>query len=182
VTGQSLDGARATSQVIILRFLADIEPQWAAEQYALFRRSYVVRRLGLPVVREYPPGRQGSGDVDSGPLILDASMSATTLMLGTARLYGDAALAAALDHSGEALGLPLTFAGRKRYAFGLLPIGDAFLAWSKSATPWYGPVLPAAHTPLLPPTWRLPFQLVSLLLGAPFALLTLRQKRRPVKR
>jgi hypothetical protein len=35
----------------------------------------------------------------------------------------------------EGLVVPVTMLGRKRYALGFLPIGDEFLAWSKTAHP-----------------------------------------------
>lgn len=39
--------------------------------------------------------------------------------------------AAALARAAQLLGLPVPGAGGRRYAFGLLPVGDAFLAWAR---------------------------------------------------
>jgi len=163
-TGQPIEGARGSSQSIIARFLTEIDPAWGREQYALFRQQFVATPLGVAGVREYPQGVAGQGDVDSGPLVLGVSLSASAVTLGAALALGDDALADPLLHASETFGLPIGWSGGKRYLFGALPIGDAFLAWSKSARLWVAP--PAALD--LPPVarwwWRLPAHALSLLL------------------
>jgi hypothetical protein len=162
VTGTPQEVARGTSQSMIHRFLAEIDPPFATEQYLRFRERYVVRPLGLgPAVREYPKGLDGPGDVDSGPLPLGVSLSATVVTIGAAQVHGDARLAGALANYGELAGVPIDTPRTKRYALGLLPLGDAFLAWSKTARPWVaGPADPPP--PGIPRWWALP--LLSLLL------------------
>ncbi|MEV5968319.1 hypothetical protein AB0L70_41520 [Kribbella sp. NPDC051952] len=123
-------GARASSQGLIQRFLVEVDPAFAQSQYKLFKERFVTS-VG---VREYPKGVGGTGDVDSGPLILGMSLSATVVAIGAARVQHDP-LADRLTRQGELLGLPLTGLKTKRYLFGALPIGDAFLAWSTSARP-----------------------------------------------
>jgi hypothetical protein len=44
-----------------------------------------------------------------------------------------------LLHASEGFGLPVSWGGAKRYLFGVVPIGDAFLVWSKAARPWIAP-------------------------------------------
>jgi hypothetical protein len=106
----------------------------------------------------------GAGDVDSGPLPLGISLSATAVTLGAAQVHGDAPLAGALANYGELAGLPLGTPWTKRYAFGLLPIGDAFLAWSKTARPWVA-TLPAPPSAVISPWWRVPLLSILSLLG-----------------
>lgn len=163
-SGQPRETARGSSQSIIARFLVEIDPEWGRADYARFREQFVTTVGGVPGVREYPVGIDGPGDVDSGPLLFGISLSATTVTLGAALLHNDRELSDALLHASEATGLPLEWGGGKRYAFGLLPVGDAFLVWSKTARPWIAP--PPA--PILPPVvagwWRLPYNAVSLLL------------------
>ena len=167
-TGEPLEPARGTSQSVINRFLAEIEPVWAGEQYERFHRTFIVTRLGLPGVREFPDGVDGSADVDSGPLLLGVSMSASVVTAGAARLHGDRELATALYGTMESLGLPLTLSGEKRYVFGLVPVGDAFIAWSSGAQRWT-PGGPAAHYPRrLSRGWRLPMHGVT---AVPFGVL-----------
>nr|WP_067467112.1 hypothetical protein [Nocardia amamiensis] len=154
-----VEGARGSSQSVIQRFLPEIDAAWAGEQYSAFRRLFVDTPLGLPGVREYPHGQNGAGDVDSGPLVLGVSASATVVAIGAARVHGDRSLAGPLTGLGESLGVPVTLGNSKRYAFGALPVGDAFLAWS-FAVPL------ATTTTSFPPVvqwwWRMPWHALAL--------------------
>lgn len=172
------ESARGSSQSLIQRFLPEIDPEWAREQYRAFRATFVDTPLGLPAVREYPRGRSGTGDVDSGPLILGISASATVVALGAARVHGDRALAGPLTGLGESLGIPIEAGGTKRYAFGALPLGDAFLAWSFAAPFATAP----SFSPVVPRWWRLPWHVLALttvaVLLLPVVRLRVRRKRR----
>src|SRR5207248_2280587 len=107
-TGDPVEVARGSSQSIILRFLIEVDPDFARAQYLRFRDRYVVSPLGLgPAVREYPDGMAGPADVDSGPLPLGVSLSATVVTIGAAQVHGDVQLAAALANYGELAGLPV---------------------------------------------------------------------------
>jgi hypothetical protein len=164
-TGALLDGARGTSQAIIQRFLVDVDPVFAREQYLRFRDQFLDRPLWLgPAIREYPHGVDGAGDVDSGPLIRGVSLSTTVVALGAAQAQGDHSLAGALANFGEFAGVPVTTFNTKRYAFGLLPIGDVFLAWSKTAHPWTTPA-PAPPDAVIGAWWRVPLLLLMLVIG-----------------
>ncbi|WP_229399741.1 hypothetical protein [Micromonospora okii] len=176
-TGAPAEVARATSQSMIQRFLVDVDPAFAREQYLRFRAAFVATPLGLgPAVREYPDGMDGPGDVDSGPLLLGVSLSATVVTLGAAQVQGDDALAGALANYGDLAGVPVDTPWTRRYALGVLPVGDAFLAWSKTARPW------VADAPPPPPAtvrwwWRLPLLSLLLLAGAVLWLPDLRRRR-----
>ncbi|MGI5401309.1 hypothetical protein ACQEVG_18025 [Streptomyces sp. CA-135486] len=180
-TGEPVEVARGSSQSLIQRFLPDVDPVFADEQYRRFRDQYVTWPLGLgPAVREYPDGMDGPADVDSGPLPLGVSLSASVVTIGAAQIHHDAPLAAALAQSSEFVGLPVDTPWTKRYAFGLLPIGDAFLAWSKAARP---SVARAASPPpsTVSPWWPTPLLSILVVVGAaPWlpALLRRRQRRR----
>jgi hypothetical protein len=177
-TGDAAEVARGSSQSLIHRFLGEIDPVFAGAQYLRFRELYVVSPLGLgPAVREYPDGMDGPADVDSGPLPLGVSLSASAVTIGAAQVHGDGPLAAALADYAELVGLPVDTPWTKRYAFGLLPIGDAFLAWSKTARPWVGP------SPSPPPAsiswwWRTPLLFLLVVLGAVPWLPALVRRRR----
>jgi hypothetical protein len=160
-TGQPLEGARGSSLSIMMRFLPEIDPAWGAAQYAAFRRQFVTTIAGLPGVREYPLGTEGQGDVDSGPLLAGVSLSASAVTLGAALAQGDRALADPLLHTGEVLGLPLSWGETKRYALGQVPVGDAFLVWAKTARP-VGAAPPVPLPPVVPGWWRLPWHALAL--------------------
>ena len=183
-TGRPVEVARGSSQSIIQRFLPEIDAAFAREQYAIFRRTFIGRPLGLPGIREYPQGMSGGGDVDSGPLIFGVSASATVVTIGAAQVHGDAELARPLLQVGEAFGLPIQWSQRKRYALGLMPVGDAFLAWSKTAMPWTTPLPTVSHAPAVGRWWRLPMHALSLglilLLWLPLWIGRMRRRRMPL--
>ena len=56
---------RATSQTLIARFLADLDPERAQVTYERFRDQFLTSRLGIPAIKEHPPGVDAGGDVDS---------------------------------------------------------------------------------------------------------------------
>jgi len=134
-TGAPLQGARATSSTLIARFMGAIDPRAGTSYYRATRAAFITTRLGLTGTAEYPNGEEGEGDVDSGPLILGVSASASVVMASAAAFYGDEATANALFGTMELAGLPIDVGPGKRYGFGLLPVGDAFVAWASAAQP-----------------------------------------------
>lgn len=140
---------RGESVALMIRFVHEIDPAVAAAQYRGLERTFATRFAGLlPAVREYPRGVAGSGDIDSGPVVLGVSAPASVVGIAAARITGHHRAAADLRASPEVLGVPLQWRGRRSYAFGKLPVGDAFLAWSSVVRPWNTPPPPAsASTP-----------------------------------
>ena len=176
-TGGPVEVARGTSQSIIHRFLVEVDPAFAREQYLRFRDQFLVSPLGLgPGIREYPIDVDGPADVDSGPLPLGVSLSATVVTVGAAQVNRDSGLAAALANYAELAGVPVHTPRTKRYALGALPVGDAFLAWSKTARPWVAAVA-APPPPGIGWWWRLPLLLLFVLVGVGPWLPTLRRRR-----
>lgn len=170
-TGVAMEGARGSSQSLMLRFLPMIDTAFAQEQYQRYRRLFVTSFVGLPLVREYPRGSTGTGDIDSGPVLLGIGPAATIVGLGAARTFGDTALAVSLAQTLEFLGFPYTWGERKCYALGAMSIGDGFLAWAKTATPRC-----ATARVFSPPWWwRVPVHTLSLVLLALVWLPALRQ-------
>ena len=156
-----LPDARGSSAALMTVFVAEIDPEYAAVQHARLTDVFATRMAGvLPALREYRRGVAGPGDVDSGPLVLGASAPASVVGIAAARAVGDAETAAALGASSEALGLATSWGGRRRYLFGQLPVGDAFLAWART-TPLAAPAATGAFA-----GWRLRWGLASLLLLA----------------
>lgn len=100
--------------------LAAARPYWTA----LARQTDDV--LGFGGVREYPPGREGSGDVDSGPVVFGLSVSASGFALASARRFHDRARFRSMFASAWLLGLPVERGGRLGFAAGG-PLGDALL-------------------------------------------------------
>ncbi len=133
--GSVVEGPRGSSQALLLAFESDVDPNLAARDYRGFVRTFVVRRFGLVGVREFPAGAPGTADTDSGPLLSGVSASASAVALAAASRQRDAEFSQTLNAEAELLGLPLSWGGARRYGFGKLPVGDAFLAWARSQNP-----------------------------------------------
>ena len=163
--------ARATSQVIMLRMLPDIDAALAKQHYQRFRQRFLTRFLGAPCVLEYPRGIKGKGDVDSGPLVFGRSISGTVLMIAVAQVYGDQSLANAIAQAGEVVGMPWTSKGQKRYVGGILPIGDIIVGYSHVARPWFSEDqhFPATEYTVTP-FWRWKIHACSLVVLLPMLL------------
>jgi len=92
------------------------------------------------MVREYPHGHSGSGDIDSGPVILGYGVSATGFALGPARIHGDQALFGRLLRTAVLFGAPLQRKDTLEFVSGG-PLGNAILFAMLTAGdfPWRGP-------------------------------------------
>jgi len=83
-------------------------------------------RFGFGAIREYAPGHAGRGDVDSGPVLLGVSVSATGFALAPMRAFGNLDAFRALYRTVDLFGLPMRDGDRRRFAIGG-PIGNALL-------------------------------------------------------
>ena len=186
--GQSLEGPRGTSQSIVQAFwpalAIALDGAVDTGTWARFREAFVVRRAGLLGVLEYPRGATGVADVDSGPLVLGVSASASAVTLAAARAVGDLQLATDLEREAELLGLPLEWGGRRWYGFGVLPIGDAFLAWARSTPAATALPRPASEEQVGRPPWFLFVGTTSLASAGllVLAVIALGGRRRPGRR
>jgi hypothetical protein len=82
--------------------------------------------FGFGAIREYAPGYRGSGDIDSGPVILGASVSATGFALAPLRAHGEREAFVRLYRTTELFGLRSDRGDRTRFSIGG-PIGNALL-------------------------------------------------------
>jgi hypothetical protein len=146
-SGKPIQGARGSSQCLMLSFLKEIDSAFATEQFQLFKEHFVDTRFGLTGVREYPSGVNGLGDVDSGPVIFGMGGAASIVGIRTLGMYQHQE-AHELLHGIEALALPLENETEKKYLLGTLPMADAFIVWSQggvdtdSGNASNGPTLP----------------------------------------
>jgi hypothetical protein len=137
---QTIGGAaRGSGTALAAYFLGFAHEPTARTLYDGLLRSGVRTVAGFTTVREYPPGVTGSGDVDSGPVIFGASVSATGFALASARRYNDARSAevfGGIYRTAELFGMPYGLGGglgnTSGYAVGGL-IGDALLLAMQTA-------------------------------------------------
>lgn len=152
---------RGSSQSLMLSFLPEIDANFAQNQYKTYKNWFIQTKLGLPAVREYPIGTDGSGDVDSGPVIWDVGGSASIVGIRAAYENNDVQAAKSLRNSIETFALATNFGGKKKHLFGVLPMADAFVAWVNVKN---SPTLEQHSTSI---AWL--FHLISLLIIVPFS-------------
>lgn len=137
-SGEPLDAPRGSGSALAAYFLAYADPGLSRDLYRAVDARLSERFLGFGVVREYPatvPG--GEGDIDSGPLILGYSVSATGFALAGARIHRDPAAFARIYATAWLFGAPTTQGERLNFAAGG-PLGDALLFALMSAPPLAG--------------------------------------------
>ncbi len=178
-TGDLYDGARASSLVMALSFLGEIDADFAHEQYARFRELYAQPVLDFILLREYPRGVSGPGDVDSGPLLGDISPIASGVELAAAHSNGDEEAFERLIQLSEVVGLPISIGNQKRFTLGLLPVGDAFLVWGKTIVPWRKAVAltQPIEYPRLTSTWYACTNGLAFFIALGLGLITWRKTR-----
>ncbi|WP_433724730.1 hypothetical protein ACQP0C_28160 [Nocardia sp. CA-129566] len=125
VDGQAHDAPRASGTGLAACF-AGFANRALAEELAtgLFRqeRSF----LGFSTIHEYGDGYAGVGDMDSGPLILGISVSATGFALAPAHSFGHRDMFTRLFRTADLFGLSLRSGTRLRFATGGV-VGNALL-------------------------------------------------------
>jgi hypothetical protein len=124
-TGAAHDAPRASGTALAAYFASFADPD-LARRLARATLARVSTHLGFGAVREYADGHAGAGDVDSGPVVLGVSVSATGFALAAARLADDADAFTALYRTTDLFGLPIQVDDRRAFAVGG-PIGNALL-------------------------------------------------------
>ncbi|MBA3531116.1 MAG: hypothetical protein H0T73_04250 [Ardenticatenales bacterium] len=178
-TGQIRQGARGSSLVLALIYLPELDPTFAEEQYSRFRTLYAQPVMDFILFREYPHGVNGPSDVDSGPLLGGISPVASGVSLAAARANGDEESFERLVQLSEVVGMPITLGGEKRFIFGQLAVGDAFLAWGKTLVPWRATPTsyPVNDYPRLTSPWYLWTNGIALILMVGLGALLFRARR-----
>jgi hypothetical protein len=156
-SGKALQRTRGSSSGLSLRMLAEIDSDFARNQYHLFDSIFVEKTLGLPYIREYPKGTQGSGDIDSGPVIFGVGFSATIVMIGTYAMFENHELAQQQYMGIHALGFSSENESQKKYVFGQFPMADAFIAWGRATDLNYSPDFDNGKNQF----WAIQFHLIS---------------------
>lgn len=113
----------ASSDLLFQRFGADGRPHDAPRGSGTASAAYFA---GFGAIREYADGHEGSGDIDSGPVLLGVSVSATGFALGPARAFGRSDVFERIYRTADLFGLPDRARGRMSFATGG-PIGNALL-------------------------------------------------------
>ena len=129
-TGAVQRHSRGSSQSLILVCLKEIDEEIAFDHFQKFRANFLARRIGLPGIREYPRGKKGIADADSGPVIFGIGGSGSIVSIKTFNIYADHNISSGLRNSVEAFGFPYKSKTKKKYLLGKMPMADAFIAWA----------------------------------------------------
>ncbi|MFC6010732.1 hypothetical protein [Nocardia lasii] len=125
VDGRPHDAPRASGTGLAAYFAGFADRSLAEDlAAALFRQERTV--LGFSAIDEYGDGHSGPGDMDSGPLILGISVSATGFALAPARAFAHRDLFTRLYRTTDLFGLPVHDGTRTRFATGGA-VGNALL-------------------------------------------------------
>lgn len=133
-SGHVVDGPRGSGTALAAWFLSFANAEQSRSLYEAVRGHLRRDLLGFAAVREYPAGRDGSGDIDSGPVVLGVSISATGFALAGSRIHGDPETFTALWATAYLFGAPVDRDGLRSFALGG-PLGDAMMFALLTAQP-----------------------------------------------
>lgn len=125
-TGAWASPPRGSGTALSAYFLSFADPSLSRELGAAVARSGTRTLVGFGGVREYPTGAVGQGDIDSGPVVLGVSVSATGFALGPAMQLRDRERFHALYRTAALFGVPVSRGGGRAFVAGG-PIGHSIL-------------------------------------------------------
>ena len=136
ISGEPLERGRGSGSAWNIFYLSYADSEWAQAQFGKVKEHlYQPLFLGMAGIREYPKGVEGSGDVDSGPVILGASPAGTGFAIAGARLTGDKEFLQQMLRTSEFIGWTWSWNSQKEFLLAPL-VGDAIMLAMLTTTPW----------------------------------------------
>lgn len=134
--GRGFGGARGSYSCWNSFYLPFVDAEFSRQQFSLIQKHFVTwLPAGLAGVREYPHGKRGSGDIDSGPVIFGLSTSGTGFGLSGASRFGSNKLQRGLLLTAEAVGSTVKLNDKRYYLVAPL-IGEAIVLAMRTARDW----------------------------------------------
>jgi hypothetical protein len=134
--GSPRDAPRGSGTALAAYFLSFADARISEELHAAVERELATRVFGFRALSEYPRGaRAGHGDIDSGPLVLGLSVSATGFALAGCRIHRDADCFREILALADMFGAPLHRDERGTTYVSGGPLGDAILFAMQTAQP-----------------------------------------------
>jgi hypothetical protein len=124
-SGQAIDAPRGSGTAVAAYALSFASAPLSRKLWSGLRPQ-LVEVLGFGMMREYPRGRSGRGDIDSGPVLFGLGVSATGFALAAARLHADEPAFTQLYRTVDLFGVPLRDASGRHFMSGG-PLGNAIL-------------------------------------------------------
>jgi hypothetical protein len=127
ISGRATGSPRGSGTALVAYFVSFADPSLARDLETAMHDRGLRTFAGFGGVREYP-GEQdrGAGDIDSGPVVLGVSVSATGFALGSAHRFHDAGMFTSLYRTASLFGIPYAHDGARSYLVGA-GLGDAIL-------------------------------------------------------
>lgn len=128
--GTPVDVGRGSGTACGAYFLSFYDRALARKLWNAVRAKQYGQLFGFGMIREYPPGHEGLGDIDSGPVILGYGVSATGFAIAGARMFGDRDALTRLVSTAVLYGGPYRNGSgeEQRHGFGTGgPLGNAIL-------------------------------------------------------
>lgn len=145
-SGLPMQSSRGSGSAWSIFYLSYFSAEEAVRQYWLLKQHFSKWVIpGIGGICEWPHCQDRAGDIDSGPLILGLSPSATGFAIAGAKLAHDVHFLSTLSLTAELVGSSVQTRGQRRYfvAERIAPlIGDAILLAMKTVTAWDGRYLP----------------------------------------
>lgn len=124
--GHVLDDVRGSGTTLGAFFATYVDPALARRLAEGARTELARNAFGFGWLREYPAGRDGKGDIDSGPILFGAGLSASGFAFASARIVQDPAWFASLWALAHLWGGPVQIDDKHQWAVGG-PLGNAIL-------------------------------------------------------
>lgn len=131
-SGRMLQGARGSSQSLMLPFLFELDTILAKGHYEIYKARFLFENYGVYGIYEFPDGTKMESDVDSGPVIFGLGASATIASQRTFYVFGDRKYSKRIRNQNEITGFPITIHNKKRFLAGKMLMADVFIAWANS--------------------------------------------------
>ncbi len=139
--GDGTGGARASGAAWSTFYLYFVDETFAKEQAQALHDHYVKHLFPGALAICETPACAGSGDVDSGPLVMGASPAASGFALAAAKRLGDENFLGGLLSTAEWAGLTLQWDGERRYVLAPL-VGNAVVLAMETSRAWDARYLP----------------------------------------
>ncbi|APR80885.1 hydrolase, putative [Minicystis rosea] len=136
LAGKTKDGPEGSSIWMVAHALRAVDPVFAEDQYTRAKKTLAQTILGFGYAREWPAGRRGPVDVDSGPIVplLDVSAGSSGLAFVAAASFGDSQYLGALRTTLDFAAFPTEHGGKIGYAASN-QVGDAVVLYALSLGP-----------------------------------------------
>lgn len=134
-----VDGTRGCAMSWSLAVLPNLDPDFAREQYKLFRKEFFVPfGPGLMGIQEWYQGIEKPSEFKPGPVVGTLGAAATGLGIAATRANSDWESWHEILRALELLGAPMsTLYGEKTYFLGQSLLCDSIALWGKTIVPWH---------------------------------------------